>query len=247
MSVQKGQAMEKKAYRCAAIVLAAGAGRRMQSEVKKQFLLIKDKPVVYYSLKAFEESFVDEVVLVTSEDDIDLCRKEIVEKYCFSKVKNVVAGGKERYHSVAAGLAVLPETDYVFIHDAARPMLTQEILHRAYACVQESKACVVGMPVKDTIKIADAQGYIAQTPDRNLVWMIQTPQVFEYTLIKEAYEKLIAQEKELKDKGINITDDAMVVETLTKHSVKLVEGSYENIKITTPEDLGIAERFLGNI
>ncbi len=247
MSVQKGQAMEKKAYRCAAIVLAAGAGRRMQSEVKKQFLLIKDKPVVYYSLKAFEESFVDEVVLVTSEDDIALCRKEIVEKYCFSKVKNVVTGGKERYHSVAAGLAVLPETDYVFIHDAARPILTQEILRRAYACVQESKACVVGMPVKDTIKIADAQGYIAQTPDRNLVWMIQTPQVFEYTLIKEAYEKLIVQEKELKDKGINITDDAMVVETLTKHSVKLVEGSYENIKITTPEDLGIAERFLGNI
>lgn len=247
MSVQKGQAMEKKAYRCAAIVLAAGAGRRMQSEVKKQFLLIKDKPVVYYSLKAFEESFIDEVVLVTSEDDIDLCRKEIVEEYCFSKVKNVVAGGKERYHSVAAGLAFLPESDYVFIHDAARPMLTQEILHRAYACVQESKACVVGMPVKDTIKIADAQGYIAQTPDRNLVWMIQTPQVFEYALIKEAYEKLIAQEKELKDKGINITDDAMVVETLTKHSVKLVEGSYENIKITTPEDLGIAERFLGNI
>ncbi len=239
--------MESKKSRCIAIVLAAGAGKRMQSEVKKQFLLMKEKPVIYYSLKAFEESFVDEVVLVTSKDDIDLCRKEIVEKYHFSKVKHIIAGGKERYHSVAAGLECIEIADYVFIHDAARPMLTGGILERAYRCVQETQACVVGMPVKDTIKIADADGYIAQTPDRNLVWMIQTPQVFEYGLIKEAYEKLIVQENELKSKGINITDDAMVVETLTKHSVKLVEGSYENIKITTPEDLGIAERFLENI
>ena len=239
--------MEKRECRCAAIVLAAGAGKRMQSEVKKQFLLIKDKPVVYYSLKAFEESFVDEIVLVTSEDDIELCRQEIVEQYGFTKVKQIVAGGKERYHSVAAGLEQIENADYVFIHDAARPMLTLEILKRAYDCVKETEACVVGMPVKDTIKIANIEGYIAQTPDRNLVWMIQTPQVFKYELIQDAYQKLMVQEKELKNRGINITDDAMVVETLTKHSVKLVEGSYENIKITTPEDLGIAERFLGNI
>ena len=239
--------MEKRKCRCAAIVLAAGAGKRMQSEVKKQFLLIKDKPVVYYSLKAFEESFVDEIVLVTSEDDIELCRQEIVEQYGFTKVKQIVPGGKERYHSVAAGLEQIENVDYVFIHDAARPMLTLEILERAYDCVKETEACVVGMPVKDTIKIADAGGYIAQTPDRNLVWMIQTPQVFRYELIKEAYDKLITQESELKKQGINITDDAMVVETLTKHFVKLVEGSYENIKITTPEDLSIAEQFMGNI
>lgn len=239
--------MDNIRYRCGAIVLAAGAGKRMQSEIKKQFLLIKDKPVVYYSLKAFEESFVDEVVLVTSEEDIEHCQKEIVKKYGFSKVKSIVAGGKERYHSVVAGLKCLAECDYVFIHDAARPVLTQSILERAYQCACKSDACVVGMPVKDTIKIADKEGYIAQTPDRNLVWMIQTPQVFGYELIKEAYEKLEVCEEELKKKGINITDDAMVVETLTKHSVKLVEGSYENIKITTPEDLGIAERFLENI
>lgn len=239
--------MEGKKCRCAAVVLAAGAGKRMHSEVKKQFLQIKEKPVVYYSLKVFEESFVDEVVLVTSGDDIELCRKEIVEAYHFTKVKNIVAGGKERYHSVAAGLACLQEMDYVFIHDAARPMLTQNILDRAYECVKETGACVVGMPVKDTIKIANADGYINQTPDRNLVWMIQTPQVFEYQLIKEAYDRLIACEEELKSKGTNITDDAMVVESLTRHAVKLVEGSYENIKITTPDDLSIAERFLENI
>ena len=236
--------MEKKAYRCGAVVLAAGAGKRMQSSTKKQFLMLLEKPIIYYSLKAFQESFVDEITLVVSEEDISYCKKEIVEKYGFTKVKHITVGGKERYHSVAAGINSISRCDYVFIHDGARPMLTNDILERAFACVQESNACVVGMPVKDTIKISDQEGFISQTPDRNLVWSVQTPQVFSYPLIKEAYEKLIRKEQELRDQGINITDDAMVVETLMEHSVKLVEGSYENIKITTPEDLKVAESFL---
>ena len=236
--------MERKEFKCAAVVLAAGAGKRMQSATKKQFLLIKEKPIIFYSLKAFEESLVDEIVLVTSEDDVTYCKEEIVNKYGFSKVKDVVVGGKERYHSVAAGLEAVSDCDYVFIHDAARPMLTQEIINRSYESVVSGNACVVGMPVKDTIKIADEKGFIAQTPNRSMVWMIQTPQVFAYSLIKEAYEQLLLQEEELIAKGINITDDAMVVETLMGHPVKLVEGSYENIKITTPDDLQIAERFL---
>lgn len=235
--------MEKGKCRCGAVVLAAGSGKRMHSDIKKQFLLIQDKPVIYYSLQAFQQSFIDEIALVVSEEDRDYCKKNIVDQYGFSKVKYIEAGGKERYHSVAAGLACLTECDYVFIHDGARPMITEEILERAYECVKENDACVVGMPVKDTIKIADKNGFIHQTPDRNLVWMIQTPQVFESTLIKEAYSRLLAQEEDLKEQGIHITDDAMVVETLMKHPVKLVEGSYENIKITTPEDLLIAENF----
>lgn len=239
--------MKDNKKRCAAVVLAAGAGKRMQSNTKKQFLLLKEKPVIYYSLKAFEDSFLDEVILVTSEEDIEYCQKEIVEKYEFSKVKRIVTGGKERYHSVAAGLAAVTECDFVFIHDAARPMLTQEILNRSYECVTLSNACVVGMPAKDTIKIADEKGYIAQTPNRNLVWTIQTPQVFAYELIKEAYDKLLLQEESLIVNGVNVTDDAMVVETLMAHPVKLVEGSYENIKITTPDDLRVAESFLDAI
>lgn len=221
----------------------AGSGKRMHSDIKKQFLLIQDKPVIYYSLQTFQQSFIDEIALVVSEEDRDYCKKNIVDQYGFSKVKYIEAGGKERYHSVAAGLACLTDCDYIFIHDGARPMITEEILERAYECVKENDACVVGMPVKDTIKIADKNGFIHQTPDRNLVWMIQTPQVFESTLIKEAYSRLLAQEEDLKEQGIHITDDAMVVETLMKHPVKLVEGSYENIKITTPEDLLIAENF----
>lgn len=232
---------------CGAIVLAAGSGKRMNSETKKQFLLIKDKPVIYYSLKTFQESFIDDIILVVSEEDIDYCQHEIVGKYHFTKVKDITAGGRERYHSVAAGLQCLTGCEYVFIHDGARPVITNEILNRAYSEVIESGACVTGMPVKDTIKIADKKGFITQTPDRDLVWMIQTPQVFSYDLIRKAYEKLLIEEEGLKARGINITDDAMVVETFMEHSVKLVEGSYENIKITTPDDMMIAEKFLQQV
>ena len=127
---------------------------------------------------------------------------------------------------------------YVFIHDGARPFVNDTILHRAYDAVSQYKACVVGMPVKDTIKIAGEDGFAKETPNRSLVWAVQTPQVFDVALIKEAYSKLM----ECDD--IPVTDDAMVAEQMLGTKVKLVEGSYENIKITTPEDLIIAESFL---
>lgn len=236
--------MKDNAFRCGAVVLAAGAGKRMNADKKKQFLEIYEKPVIYYSLKTFQDSFVDEIVLVVSKEDVEYCQKEIVDKYQFSKVKKIAIGGKERYHSVAGGLNCLDGCDYVFIHDGARPMITEQILERAYEAVKEYDACVVGMPVKDTIKIADENGFIATTPNRNLVWSIQTPQVFTYSMIKEAYDELLVREEELTGAGVNITDDAMVVETLKHNPVKLVEGSYENIKITTPDDLHTAMIYL---
>lgn len=235
---------EKNQCRTAAVVLAAGSGKRMGGNTKKQYMLIGGKPVIYYPLKALQESFIDEIVLVAAQGDVSYCRREIVEKYHFDKVHFIVEGGKERYHSVAIGLDSVTPCDYVFIHDGARPVLTDEILRRSLACVQKCDACVVGMPVKDTIKIADQNGNIASTPNRSLVWMVQTPQVFAYPLILEAYHELILKEKELLEQGIAITDDAMVVETLTGHQVKLTAGSYENIKITTPEDLFVAENIL---
>ena len=227
-----------------AIVLAGGRGKRMNSAVPKQFLMIKDKPVLYYSLKAFEDSFIDSVILVAAEDDIKYCQQEIVNRYGFKKVVSIVAGGKERYHSVLNGIKAAGECDYIFIHDGARPFVTQDMLARLLETVKESHACVAGMPVKDTIKIADDNGFIATTPKRELVWMIQTPQVFDFALIQKAYLKLEKDEYSLLQKGISITDDAMVVEMLLGEKVKLVEGSYQNIKITTPEDLAIAEGFL---
>lgn len=227
-----------------AVVLAAGQGKRMNSDVQKQYMLIHDRPVIFYSLKAFQESFIDEIILVVAKGEIDYCRTEIVEKYNFTKVKKIVEGGSERYHSVANGLKCLEGDGYVFIHDGARPFITEEILLRSYEAVKEHGACVVGMPVKDTIKIVDENNFAKQTPNRETLWQVQTPQVFSIRLVKEAYDELIIKEEELKGQGIRITDDAMVVETLTNHPVKLVEGSYENIKITTPGDLNIASSLI---
>lgn len=234
--------------RCIAVVLAAGQGKRMGTKVQKQFLMLQGKPVIWYSLHAFESSpLIDEVIFVTGEDLTEYCRKEIVEQYDFRKICAVVAGGAERYHSVHHGLQAIehPEGSVVFIHDGARPFLTEEIIERAYEETCRSGACVVGMPVKDTVKIADEAGFIHATPKRSLVWQIQTPQVFDADLIVPAYQEVIRREQELLEQGIQITDDAMVVEEICSHTVKLVEGSYENIKLTTPEDLKIAAAFLG--
>lgn len=228
--------MEKQKY--AAIVLAAGSGKRMNSKVHKQYLIIQDRPVLYYSLKAFEDSAVDEIVLVVGKGEEKFCSKEIVDKYGISKVKAIVEGGKERYHSVFEGLKQTSDADYVLIHDGARPFVNQDIIRRCMQEVQKYQACVVGMPVKDTIKIADEGGYAKQTPDRKNVWMIQTPQTFSYALIYEAYEEM------LKTEDTAITDDAMVLERIKGKKSKLIEGSYRNIKITTPEDLLIANVYL---
>lgn len=235
--------------RTVAIVLAAGQGKRMNSNVHKQYLLLQDKPVLYYTLKAFEDSFVEDVVLVVGSEEEEYCRENIIEKYHFQKVRKIVVGGAERYHSVYAGLKELAtweniEDAYIFIHDGARPFVTEEILKTAYACVEEEHACIVGMPVKDTIKVVDERGYVDQTLNRSRTWSVQTPQVFSYRLIKTAYELMIAKEDELKEQGIQITDDAMVVETFTKAPVRIVCGSYDNIKITTPEDLLIAQEIV---
>ena len=161
-----------------------------------------------------------------------------MEKYGFSKVTRIVAGGKERYHSVYQGLKAAGGADYVLIHDGARPFVSDDIISRTIEAVKKEKACVVAMPVKDTIKIANEDHYAIETPNRSKVWMIQTPQAFSYDLILHAYEKVLASGDAV------ITDDAMVLEKAENIPVKLVQGSYTNIKITTPEDMKIAEIFL---
>ncbi len=232
-------------FKVTAIVLAAGQGKRMKSTVHKQYLILKNKPVLYYSLKAFEDSQVDEIVLVVGKGEQEFCQKEIVDKYNFHKIKAIVEGGKERYHSVAYGIrAICWECKYVLIHDGARPFVDKEMIHRVVDAVQVSKACVVGMPVKDTIKISDEKGYVCDTPARSLVWQVQTPQAFDKSVIADAYNKLLSEEENLSAAGITVTDDAMVVEYFMKIPVKLIQGSYKNIKITTPEDLKIAKILL---
>ncbi len=227
-----------------AIVLAAGRGKRMQSDVAKQYLLVKGKPILYYALKAFEDSIVDEVVLVTAESEITYCKEEIVGKYNFTKVKQIVTGGKERYHSVNNGLKVCEGAEIVLIHDGARPFVDDAIIWRNINMVKEFGACVTGMPVKDTIKIADAEGFVQETPRRDLIWAVQTPQSFKYELIKNAYDTFLNKETE-HCQQYSVTDDAMVAEIFGGLKVKLVEGSYNNVKITTPEDMLLAEAILG--
>ena len=222
-----------------AVVLAAGQGKRMGGTIQKQYMDLCGKPVLYYTLKAFEESeVIDQVILVSGKEEKDQVRESIVDFYGFQKVTQITEGGKERYDSVYQGLLACGDCSYVFIHDGARPFITQEILARALKTVKEYKACVVGMPSKDTVKIADENQMIAETPKRSLVWTIQTPQVFSYPLIRAAYDKA------RKDNMESITDDAMVAELYGNVKIPLIEGSYENIKITTPEDLLIAEKIL---
>lgn len=221
------------------IVLAAGSGKRMNSSRQKQFLEVNGKPLIYYALKAFEESSADRVILVTGAEKVEYCRREIVERYGFAKVWAVVAGGSERYHSVYNGLRAAEGSDYVMIHDGARPMVTPEMVNHLIEEVKQHKACISGMPAKDTIKMTDADGIVESTPDRSRLWTVHTPQAFAYSLICRAHERF-------REDGCpaGITDDGMLVENYTDHPVRMVPGSYANMKVTTPEDLLLAEILL---
>lgn len=229
--------------KCTAIILAAGQGKRMKTKVQKQFLMLQGKPLLYYSLACFQKSDeIQEIVVVTGKESIDYCRNEIIEKYGFTKVKCIKEGGKERYDSVYAGLeACSADTDYVFIHDGARPFVTEDIIKRTKEGAVTYQACIAGMPSKDTVKIVDENNMVSVTPERSKVWSVQTPQVFLYSLIKEAHD--IARSISMQ----GITDDAMVVEQYKNTPVHIVEGDYENIKITTPEDILMAEKILEKI
>ena len=165
--------MEKEKY--TAIVLSAGAGSRMHSQIPKQYMDLCGYPVIYYSLKAFEESEVDEIVLVAGKQDVEFCRQQIVDKYNFSKVRAVVDGCSERCFSVYEELKAASGSDYVLIHDGARPMLSVASIRLSMETVAVEKACVLAVPAKDTIKVADGDGYSVSTPDRSRLWAVQTP------------------------------------------------------------------------
>jgi 2-C-methyl-D-erythritol 4-phosphate cytidylyltransferase len=216
----------------------------MGTDRAKQYLDLCGKPVLYYSLKAFEDSFIDDIVIVASQEDHGFIKEEIIDRYGLKKVKSIVEGGKERYHSVMCGLKAAGGCDYVFIHDGARPFVDGEILKRAYDTVLKYGSAIVSMPVKDTVKIVDNDGVTLDTPDRSHVWQMQTPQVFAYEPILKAYEKMIKKESDLIKEGIRVTDDAMVMERFGSLAVHVSEGSYRNIKITTPEDMLIAGAFV---
>ena len=168
---------------CVAVVLAAGQGKRMGTSVQKQYIELEGKPLIYYALRTFQESeIIDAVVLVVGKGQVSYAENEIRLKYDFSKVRAIVEGGKERYDSVWKGLKAVDlkqEDSYIFIHDGARPFVDEGILRRGYETVEQFRACVAGVPSKDTVKVADQDGFAVNTPERKYVWIIQTPQVFE--------------------------------------------------------------------
>ena len=234
-----------------AIVVAGGTGRRMGTDIPKQYMEIHGKPLLYYTLKAFEESAVDGVSLVVSGDRLQYAVSEIVDPYQLQQVIRICEGGAERFHSVFHALDdlsdIAQEDDIVLIQDGARPFVTAELIRDIAEAVQTYGAAIAAVPAKDTIKIADADGFVAATTVRANTWQIQTPQGFRYGEILAAYKKLFAdlQTDQAAITPGQVTDDSMVFErAFPEKKVKLIKSSYNNIKITTPEDFEVAKERL---
>ncbi|MEA5085473.1 2-C-methyl-D-erythritol 4-phosphate cytidylyltransferase [bioreactor metagenome] len=216
--------------KCGAIIVAAGSGRRMGGSISKQFLNLGKKPIIVHTVEKFEEiKEINEIIVVTSMPYIQYVQ-DLKREFSWKKVK-IVEGGKERYNSVLNGLNALGEDiQTVLIHDGVRPFVTEKNILDVIEKTQQAGACILAVPVKDTIKAVDGNGMVTGTPDRNTLWSVQTPQGFNLDLLKKAYQST--------DNFEAITDDAMVMEK-AGYTVTVVKGSYENIKITTPEDLAI--------
>lgn len=231
-----------KDYYVSVIVAAAGMSNRMGSKINKQFLAIDNKPILAHTLEKFENcKYIDEIIVVSKEEEIDYCRREIVNKYGIKKVRSIVRGGKERQDSIYNGILALDEnSDIVLTHDGARPFVKEEHIVNGIKGVIEYGACVIGVPVKDTMKVVrEGTQDVHHTPNRSLVWAAQTPQCFFTSILKEGYEYA-------KEEGIIGTDDSSLVEK-KGYPIKMIMGSYDNIKITTPEDLIIGESFLRDL
>ncbi len=221
----------------AGIIAAAGRGKRMGGSRNKQYLLLAGKPVLAHTLEQFSSYPFNQIILVVAPGEENYCENEVLGPLGFKEKVEVVPGGQERQDSVYNALnCVVPKTDIVVIHDGARPFISLQILEESVSVALCYGAAVTAVPVKDTIKVADDKAFVVDTPSRNLLWAAQTPQTFRYNIIWEAYQKAF-------ESGFKGTDDASLVEKLGL-AVKINIGSYDNFKITTPEDLHLAELLL---
>lgn len=223
------------AEKVTAVIVAAGSSTRMGTP--KMLLPLNGTPVILHTLTAFQRSeFIDDVVLVTRAEDVDTLRTMAIG-HGITKLCAVVPGGKDRQHSVANGVrACSPESAYFAIHDGARPLVSAACIAAVIRAAKRDGAAAAAVPVKDTIKVADAQGLVLSTPDRATLWSVQTPQVFESELYRRALEHA-------ERTGLTVTDDCRLIEAIG-HPVRLVPGEYTNLKITTPEDIRTAEGWL---
>jgi 2-C-methyl-D-erythritol 4-phosphate cytidylyltransferase len=220
------------------LIPAAGAGRRMGAGTNKQYLELAGRPILARTLDLFEQHpLIDSIIIIASSAELTYCQEEIVARGNYCKVTAVVAGGAERQDSVYAGLKACnaADDDLILIHDGARPLISVELVNRVIESVQQHGACLAAVPVKDTIKVVE-DGCVVDTPDRATLWLAQTPQAFRYDLIRSAYDRALKA-------GVRATDDAQLAEW-AGYTVRVVQGDYRNLKITTPEDLSVAERLL---
>lgn len=218
------------------IILAGGKGKRMGSKVSKQFIEIKGKPILYYTLKRFiDNKNIDEIVLVLPKDEIQYCKDEVLDKFSL-KVDKIVEGGAERQDSVYNALKSIDVSDIVLIHDGARPIISDKLINEGIEYAKIYGAAAPGVMPKDTIKVKDKDNFSIDTPERSCLVAIQTPQVFKYENILKCHELV-------KENGDIVTDDTMVAEKYG-HKVYLYNGEYTNIKITTPEDIILAEKLI---
>lgn len=220
------------------IILAGGKGKRMNSSVSKQFIEIKGKPIIYHTIKKFNDNKrIDNIVVVLSEEEVEYFKENILKKYSL-RVDKIVVGGKERQDSVYNGLKSLEnsETDIVLIHDGARPFISNKIIEDGIKYASIYGACAPGVMPKDTIKVKNEKNFSVKTPDRATLMAIQTPQVFKFNEILECHEKV-------KLDGVVVTDDTMVAEKYG-YKVYIYNGEYTNIKVTTPEDLILGEKLI---
>jgi len=221
-----------------ALIVSAGKGHRFMEGKKKQFHLLAEKPILAHTLEQFETCpLIHSVLLVVGQEDMDYCLGEIIEKYHYKKISQIVPGGKRRQDSAKNGIESLSrDAEIVVIHDGVRPFVTKEMIEESIRSAIRFGAVVLAMPVKETIKMVQPDGTVLKTLDRESLWQIQTPQAFRVNLIKEAYQKAT-------EDGFVGTDDASFVERLGV-KVHILLGSYTNIKITTPEDLILANLFM---
>lgn len=224
--------------RVSAIIPSAGSGQRMGG-IKKPYLDLVGKPILAYSLAVFQQCpLVDEIVVVVASGDEQDCIRSVIEPYGIEKVQCVIAGGGTRQESVFNGLRNLTsDTDMVIVHDCARPFITEDMIRDTLEAASKWGAATVAVPVKDTIKEADDESLVTKTLNRRRLWTIQTPQTFKYDLLLQAH-------LHARRNNIDVTDDASLIEELGNHRVKLVMGASENMKVTTPGDLAIAEAIL---
>lgn len=233
-------AVQRNRRRVAALIVAAGEGRRMGTHRTKAFVPLKGVPILVYAIQPFEAcSSIQSLYLVLRKQDLQSWHQEILEKFPFKKTKPPVAGGLRRQDSVRLGLeSIREDIDIVLIHDGARPFVDASMLERLLDKMEEAQAAVVAVPAKETMKIVSSHSRVLETPAREVLWHIQTPQAFDYRIIVEAHHKAV-------EDGIVATDDSTLVERLGI-PVTVVQGSYKNIKITTPEDLIIARALIEN-